>query len=66
MCACSSGFVYTTELCMSLADSEFIYQYPYVLVISHYKDDIIAITQEQGGAEVECNHNDVICVMGYK
>ena len=50
MCACSSGFVYTTELCMSLADSEFIYQYPYVLVISHYKDDIIVITQEQGGA----------------
>ena len=65
MCACSSGLVYTTELCMSLTDSEFIYQYPYVLVISHYKDDIIVITQEQGGAEVECNDNDVICVMKY-
>ena len=66
MCACSSGFVYITELCMSLAVSEFIYQHPYVLVISHYKDDIIVITQEQGGAEVNCNDNDVICVMGYK
>ena len=32
----------------------------YVLVISRYKDDIVAITRDRGGAEVECNSNDII------
>ena len=34
----------------------------YVLVISHYKDDIVVITRDQGGAEVEYNNNDIIQV----
>ena len=29
----------------------------YVLVISRYKDDIVVITRDRGGAEVECNNN---------
>ena len=33
---------------------------PHVLVISHYKDDIVVITQDQGGVKVECNNNDII------
>ena len=31
----------------------------YILVISHYKDDVV-ITRDQGRAEVECNKNDII------
>ena len=38
----------------------------YALVISRYKDDIIVITQDQGGAEVECNSNDIIQVAIYR
>ena len=34
----------------------------YVLVISRYKDDIVVITQDRGGAEAECNNNDIIRV----
>ena len=33
----------------------------YVLVISQYKNDIV-ITRDRGGAEVECNNNDIIRV----
>ena len=43
-----------------------------ILVISRYKvisllfkDDIIVITRNRGGAEVECNNKDVIRVTGY-
>ena len=32
----------------------------YVLVISRYKDDIVVITRDQGGAKVECNNHDNI------
>ena len=32
----------------------------YALVVSHYKDDIVVNTQDRGGAEVECNNNDII------
>ena len=32
----------------------------YVLVISRYKGDIVAITRDQGGAKFECNNIDVI------
>ena len=39
-----------------------IYIYIYVLVISCYKDDIVVITRDRGGAEVECNNNDIIRV----
>ena len=35
------------------------------VVIYHYKDDIVFITQDQGGDEVECNNIDIICAMGY-
>ena len=35
--------------------------YIYILVISHYKDDIVGITRDRGGAEAECN-NDIIRV----
>ena len=38
------------------------YIYIYVLVISRYKDDIVVITRDRGGAEVECNNNDIIRV----
>ena len=34
----------------------------YVLVISRYEDDIVVITRDRGGAEVECNNNDIIRV----
>ena len=37
----------------------------YVLVISRYEDDIVVITQDRGGAEVECNNNNIIRVTGY-
>ena len=36
----------------------------YVIVISQYEDDIVVITQDQGGVEVECNNNDIIRVNG--
>ena len=36
----------------------------YVLVISRYEDDIVVITRDRGGAEVECNNNDIIRVTG--
>ena len=39
-----------------------MYMYVYVLVISCCKDDIIVITRDRGGAEVECNNNDIIRV----
>ena len=32
----------------------------YVLVISHYKGDIVAITRDEGGAKFVCNNIDVI------
>ena len=31
----------------------------YVIVISRYEDDIVVITQDQGGAKVERNNNDI-------
>ena len=36
--------------------------YGYVIVISWYEYNIIVITRDQGGAEVECNNNDIIQV----
>ena len=33
-----------------------------VLVISCDKDDMVVITGDQGGAEVECNNNNTIWV----
>ena len=36
----------------------------YVIVISRYEGDIIVITRVRGGAEDECNNNDIIRVYG--
>ena len=36
----------------------------YVIAIAHYEGDIIVITQVRGGAEDECNNNDIIQVYG--
>ena len=33
--------------------------------ISCYKDDITVVIQNQGGAKVKCNNNDIIQVTGY-
>ena len=33
--------------------------------ISHYKNDVVVITQDRGRAEVKCNNNDIIRVTGY-
>ena len=46
--------------CLALPDVLF-----YVFAISHYKDNIVVITRDRGGAKVECNTNDIISVMGY-
>ena len=52
---------------MKVFDSSVLVEYIdiciYVIVISQYKGDIV-ITQDQGGAEVECNDNDIIRVDG--
>ena len=32
----------------------------YYVVISRYKDAIIVITRDKGGADGECNNNDII------
>ena len=37
----------------------------FVLVISHYKGDIVVITRNRGGAEVEYNNNNIVRIMGY-
>ena len=39
-----------------------IFIYMYVIVISRYEYDIIVITRVRGGAEDECNNNDIIRV----
>ena len=36
----------------------------YVIAISRYEDDIVVITQDQGGAKDERNNNDIIRVNG--
>ena len=36
-----------------------------VFAISYYKDNIVVILRDRGGAKVECNTNDIIWVMGY-
>ena len=36
----------------------------YVLVVFHYKDDIIT-TQDRGRANIKCNNNDIIQLTGY-
>ena len=33
--------------------------------ITLYEDDIVVITRDRGGAEVECNNNNIIRVTGY-
>ena len=38
----------------------YIFKNTYVLVISSYKDDIVVVTQDRGGAKVKCNNNDII------
>ena len=40
--------------------------YKYYVVMSHYKDDITVTTQNRGGAEVQCNNNDIIRVTEHK